>query len=126
MIPLGLIECSTDQGEGNSAADPALIATFEEFLESAENDFEREVFERALENGEISEEDYEEANSSYLECMKGIGLEESATKKPNGLYERQPVDLLDGNQEFQDRMAPSDECGSGTVAAIYDAYKRQV
>lgn len=126
VIPLSLIGCSTDQGEGNSAADPALIATFEEFLESAENDFEREVFERALENGEISEEDYEEANSRYLECMEGIGLEETATKKPNGLYERQPVDLPDGDQEFEDRMAQSDECAFGTVAAIEAAYNMQV
>lgn len=126
IISCAFTGCSTGQDDENSEADPALIATFEEFLESAENDFEREVFERALENGEISEEDYEEANSRYLECMEDLGLEETATKKPNGLYERQPVDLPEGDEEFEDRMARSDECAFGTVATIEAAYNMQI
>ena len=126
LVPWSFIGCSTDPGDENSEADPALTATFEEFLDSAENDFEREVFERALENGEISGEDYEEANSRYLECMEGVGLEETATKQPNGLYERRPVDLPEGDEEFEDRMTQSDECASGTVSAIEAAYNMQI
>lgn len=126
IIPWIFVGCSPERSDDNSGADPALIATFEEFFESAENDFEREVFERALENGEISEEDYEEANSRYLECMEEIGLAETATKQPNGLYERQPVDLPNDDEEFEDRMAQSDECAFGTVASIEAAYNMQV
>ncbi|MCY9785797.1 hypothetical protein KIK06_18065 [Nocardiopsis sp. EMB25] len=114
---------------GENASEPenaALVALFEQFRDSAENDFEREVFERAIENGGLTADDYEEAHSRYVECMEGLGFEETHTKQPNGLYTSEPVTWPEGEEEFNEYMDRSEECAIGTVAAIEAAYNMQL
>ncbi|MEU3020440.1 hypothetical protein ABZ635_23950 [Nocardiopsis sp. NPDC007018] len=99
---------------------------FEEFRDDAENDFERGVFERALESGGISEQDYEEAHSRYAECMEGAGVDEVHTKQPNGLYAREPAHLPDDDDAAEAYFEQGNECAEGTIASIEAAFNMQV
>lgn len=118
--------CMADEAAEENTGNAALTALFEDLRDSAKNDFEREVFERALENGEISAEDYEEAHSRYAECMESAGVAEVHTKQPNGLYAREPVDLPDSDEAAEEYFEQGNECSEGTIDAIEAAFNMQI
>ncbi|RCV55492.1 hypothetical protein [Marinitenerispora sediminis] len=113
-----------EEGPG-STMDLTLVEQFEQARASATSDFEREVFDRAIENGEISADDYEEAFSRYRQCAQDAGLEESYERQPDGIYQIQPSPFEDdtASQRYQDL---SIECADGTTMRIEALYRTQI
>ncbi|MBB6170037.1 hypothetical protein HNR23_000097 [Nocardiopsis mwathae] len=94
----------------------------------ATSDFEREVFDRAVENGEIAPEDYEEAFNRYMKCAEGAGLDETYTKLPSGIYKLVKWDAggSDDQQANEEHFEKSAECADGTIVRIEAMYLQQV
>lgn len=98
---------------------------FAQTLEESElSDFEREVLERAAEEGAISQADYDESFNRYQRCISDLGYEETWEKLPNGLYQVTPPPLE--SQEEVDRYAEqATECADGTVMTIEALFNQQ-
>jgi hypothetical protein len=74
-------------GAGQKIA-PSLVALFRQTLQRDDlSEFEREVINRAIATGRLSQADYEEAHSRYARCIKDSGVVEVYEKLPNGVYE---------------------------------------
>ncbi|MFT4050988.1 MAG: hypothetical protein QM677_01920 [Microbacterium sp.] len=113
--------------EGEKIA-TSLTALIEQELASEDlSGFEREVYERAADTGEIASADYEEAFSRYTQCVQEGGYDETATKLANGLYQVS-LELPDGGdaQEYYDAYnAVAEDCAKGTIASIEALYRLQ-
>ncbi|MFC7328881.1 hypothetical protein [Marinactinospora rubrisoli] len=127
-----LAGCSGQEGErteGEEAQgatmDLTLVEQFEQARETATSDFEREVLDRAIENGEISAEDYEEAFSRYQRCAQDAGLAESYERQADGIYRISPSPFEDdaASQRYQDLSL---ECADGTTMRIEALYRTQI
>ena len=65
----------------------SLTALFDQYLEGDDlSAFEREVLERAKQNGKISAEDFQSAHDKEYSCLAEKGYEVEMSKLPNGLY----------------------------------------
>ncbi|WP_017571343.1 hypothetical protein [Nocardiopsis halotolerans] len=134
LLTLTLGACSgSSGGEPDGSLSPALLSEFEALRERARSDFEREVLDRAIEGGGITQEDYEEAFNRYTECAEAAGLRETYAKLPNGLYQltEWEVDADPTDQEAYERatnahMETSADCAEGTILLIESAYTLQL
>ena len=133
LLTLALSACSDRDAEAESALGPGLLREFESLRERAATDFEQEVLDRAIEDGGITQEDYEEAFNRYTECADAAGLRETYTKLPNGLYQltEWEVDADPRDQEAYEEatnahMETSADCAEGTILLIESAYSLQL
>src|SRR5699024_10552530 len=118
--------CATQQNEGMSEAaetagtlDGTLVDQFEVARERATSDFEHEILDRAIENGELTQKDYEEAFNRYQECTEAAGLDETFRKMPaactdSSIWEGQTAR---GTWPRAWRTAPSVPTGPSCVAS---------
>jgi hypothetical protein len=132
-LTLALSACSGGTGESESPLSPALLTEFEALRERAATDFEQEVLDRAIDEGGITQEDYEEAFNRYTECAEAAGLRETYTKLPNGLYQltEWEVDADPQDQEAYEaatnaHMETGADCAEGTILLIESAYSLQL
>ncbi|MEU0488111.1 hypothetical protein ABZ249_02705 [Nocardiopsis sp. NPDC006139] len=133
LLTLALSACADGAGEAESPLSPALLTEFEALRERAGTDFEQEVLDRAIEEGGVTQEDYEEAFNRYTECAEAAGLRETYTKLPNGLYQLTDweVDADPRDQEAYEaatnaHMETSADCAEGTILLIESAYSLQL
>lgn len=120
----GTDSSSQDGGSGEVLAG-SLTELFEQYL-SKENlsDFEREVLERAVETGSISQADYDEAVNRYLKCTSDLGYDETATKLASGLYQITPP-IFDTDAEADKYSEQSADCAEGTTMVIESLFNQQ-
>jgi len=125
--------CATQQNEGMSEAaetagtlDGTLVDQFEVARERATSDFEREILDRAMENGELTQKDYEEAFNRYQECTEAAGLDETFRKMPSGLYRLVDMGGADSEGDMAAGMETSTECADGTLMRVESMYGVQV
>ncbi|BDR54096.1 hypothetical protein KIMH_02070 [Bombiscardovia apis] len=118
-------EEATTDGQAKMAS--SLDALFDEELASDKlSAFEREVLERAKNNGKISAEDYETAHSRQSECMSRSGWKQTWTKLPNGLYRSKDITPLpDPGKETDRFMQDMSDCSQGVSKVIESLYSIQ-
>lgn len=88
------------------------------------SDFERDVFERAVETGSIPQSDYDEAFNRYERCVSDLGYKDTWTKEANGLYRITPPPLAD--QEAVNRYGDlTADCADGTTMRIEAMFAQQ-
>ncbi|MFC4561071.1 hypothetical protein ACFO4E_04290 [Nocardiopsis mangrovi] len=102
-----------------------MVEQFEQAREDATSDFERDVFDRAIENGEIAAEDYEDAFNRYRQCAQDAGLEETYERRPDGIYSITPP-VLNGESDIDEYMEVSGDCADGTTMRIEALYQTQI
>ncbi|VTR75866.1 hypothetical protein [Cellulomonas hominis] len=103
----------------------SLTALFEQELEDAElSEFERDVFERAVATGEISDADYEEAFARFDRCVRDLGYEQVAEKASNGIYRITPPDLAD-EAAVEEYLERTGDCAEHTTMRIEALYAQQ-
>jgi hypothetical protein len=135
VASLALTACSSsdEPGAGKSPVAgeklaPSLVAIFEQRLEEPNlSDFEREVYERAVETGEISAVDYEEAFNRYQACMLDLGYEDTWVKGPDGIFQiTPPASIIQGGPEAaEEYMEKGTDCADGTTMRIEANYSQQ-
>ncbi|GAA3219239.1 hypothetical protein ACFP63_16035 [Oerskovia jenensis] len=134
LTTLALTACSSTDGPGEGESPVAgqkiassLTALFEQRLEEPDlSDFEREVFERAVETGEISAVDYEEAFNRYQACMLDLGYQDTWTKGPDGLFQiTPPASITQDPKAAEEYMERGSDCADGTVMRIEATYGQQ-
>ncbi|MCI6531879.1 MAG: hypothetical protein SO053_08700 [Bifidobacterium animalis] len=85
------------------------------------SDFERNVLERAVSTGSITQDDYEQAYTKYLQCMTNAGYDQlKYTKMPDGLYR-----LSNEAKTDEGYFDQSVQCSDGTIRVIEAAYRDQ-
>ncbi|MFC3999051.1 hypothetical protein ACFOVU_24245 [Nocardiopsis sediminis] len=105
--------------------DLSLVEQFEQARENAASDFEREVLDRAIENGEIAAEDYEDAFNRYRQCAEDAGLDETYERRSDGIYTITPP-LLEADADIDEYLEVSGDCAEGTTMQIEALYQTQV
>ncbi len=110
----------------STVQNPTSQDSFPELLQAAADeatsDFEKDVLDRAVENGKIAAADYEEAVSKYLTCVQDAGIDLDATMQPNGIYAWTPNNVTDLDKYGE----VTNDCADGTVMRIEGLYKLQV
>lgn len=113
---------SFDEEKAQAEKLSPLVDDWKNLLASRElSAFERDVLTRAVRNGRISQDDYEQAQAQYLQCMSQEGEDSLVFDKlPNGLYRlNQNSPTGDG---YADAML---KCSEGTTSIIEAAYRDQ-
>lgn len=134
-IIVSLTACSTSRNDADGANDQAsgdkiassMSALFDQYLaEDTLSQFEREVLQRAKENGKISAEDYETAHDRQMSCMAENGWEEQSNKLSNGLYQTTGVNPVPSTDaEVNKYMEASSTCSEGVSKIIESLYQIQ-
>ncbi len=103
----------------------SMTELFEQQLQNPNlSEFEREVFERAVKTGSISQADYDEAFNRYEQCVSDLGYKDTWEKLPNGLYRITPPPLA--NQAAVDKYREqTEECADGTTMRIEGIFTQQ-
>ncbi len=130
---LGLGACSTatepdDTPTAGEKIAGSLVALFEQRLENPNlSDFERDVFERAVETGRIDPADYEEAFQRYEACMSDLGYQDTWVMGPDGIYQiTPPQSVITGGQAALDEYGErGTDCADGTTMRIEATYGQQ-
>lgn len=103
----------------------SLTELFEQQLQNPNlSDFERDVFERAIDSGEIPQSDYDEGFNRYEQCVSDLGYEDTWTKQPNGVYRITPPPLK-GQEAVDEYMSQTAECADGTTMRIEAMFIQQ-
>jgi hypothetical protein len=114
--------CST---QPQTAADGKLAdsyaALIEEKLAGTLTEFEKEVLERALARGTISQSDYEAAHGRYRECMAQHGIETEELRFPNGVIHSTPPGP-DEKFTVEQLMEVDYRCAIATIFVIDELY----
>lgn len=117
-------EAAPSQGAQEVLAS-SMTELFQQYLDGDNlTDFEREVLERAMETGEISQADYDEAFSRYIQCTTDLGYEEKWTKLPSGLYQVTPQ-VFDSQEDVDKYAEQSTSCADGTIIIIESLFNQQ-
>ncbi|NMM93758.1 hypothetical protein [Bifidobacterium oedipodis] len=118
---------TTDSVDSQARIAPSMNALFDQYLaKDTLSQFEREVLQRARDNGKISAEDYETAHDKQMSCMSQNGWEEQTRKLSNGLYQTTGVSPTPSTDaEVNDYMEASDTCSTGTSKIIESLYQLQ-
>ena len=86
------------------------------------SDFERDVLQRAVENGRITQDDYEQAHARYLQCMAVEGYDDAEYRKqPDGLYKLVRASGDSGDAWWEASL----KCSEGTDGLIEAEYREQ-
>jgi hypothetical protein len=112
---------------GEKLAD-TLVDLFEQKLENPNlSDFERDVFERAVETGRIEPADYEEAFQRYEACMSDLGYVDTWVKGSDGIYQiTPPASVVAGDSaDVEEYMERGTDCADGTTMRIEAAFAQQ-
>ncbi len=130
-----LAACSTttaqDEPTGGERIASSLEAVFEQYLARDDlSDFERDVLERAVQDGEISAEDYETAHAREAACMADAGYDITYEKLANGLYKSSPrlpqlADNEENGKQVDAYMATSETCSTGVSIVVESLYTLQ-
>lgn len=104
---------------------PSLVDDWKEDLNRHDlSNFEREVLERAVKTGKITQDDYERAHSLYIQCMAEKGFKGAKyVKQPDGLYK-----LVSSSSNADDSDTwwnASIQCSEGTDSLIEAEYRDQ-
>lgn len=103
----------------------SLTELFEQQLQNPGlSDFEREAFERAIDSGSISQDDYDEAFNRYEQCVSDLGYKDTWSKQPNGVYRITPPHL-EGQDAVDQYMSQTGECADGTTMRIEALFIQQ-
>ena len=89
------------------------------------SDFERDVLKRAVKTGKITQDDYEQAHSLYIQCMAAKGFDDAKyIKQPDGLYKlvESPHSAARDSDTWWDT---SIQCSTGTDSIIEAEYRDQ-
>ena len=102
---------------------PALVDDWREELAGDDlSDFERDVLQRAVENGRITQDDYEQAHARYLQCMAVEGYDDAEYRKqPDGLYKLVRASGDSGDAWWEASL----KCSEGTDGLIEAEYREQ-
>ena len=89
--------------------------------------FERDVLGRAVKTGKIAQDDYEQAQAKYLQCMVSEGFDHlKFSKLPDGLYElAEDSDTLEGSDSSKNYENAMLKCSEGTTRIIEAEYRDQ-
>lgn len=125
--------CASSTGNGGSSASfeeekanadryEPLADNWKMLLKNSDlSDFERDVLERAVKNGKITQDDYEQAQSKYLECMVSEGYDKlKFNKRPDGIYQLAEDSEVDSG--YGDAVV---KCSEGTTMRIEALYRDQ-
>jgi len=91
------------------------------------SDFERDVLKRAVKTGKITQDDYEQAQAKYLQCMVSEGFDHlKFNKLPDGLYElAEDADTVEGSDSSKNYENAMLKCSEGTTRIIEAEYRDQ-
>ncbi|GHC73227.1 hypothetical protein GCM10007079_06980 [Nocardiopsis terrae] len=120
--PEGMSEAAQAAG----TMDESLTELLEAAKERSTTDFERETLDRAVENGGLTQQDYEEAFNRYQECAEAAGLQETYRKMPSGLYRLVETGSGDSEDSMATAMDANAECADGTIMRIESMYALQI
>lgn len=115
----GIAGCAAESGADDARVDRVL----EDFAGMTLSDFETAV----LEDGAVSQSEYDEAFASWRNCAEGRGLTVTSERDEFGMYRlatTRPRDQATDDRLEQDRMI-SDECARGTLMVIDAVYRDQ-
>ena len=105
----------------------SLTALFDQYLARKDlSTFERQVLERAKQNGKISAQDYQTAHDKEYSCLADKGYEVEMRKLPNGLY-KYGAAKLHGEEVRDDAgedtfFEEDDACAKGVSKVIESLY----
>ena len=106
-----------------------LVDDWKEILAERKNlsDFERDVLQRAVENGRITQDDYEQAQTAYVQCMVSEGYDHlKFDKLPDGIYQlTEDSDTDEGTGSSEGYMDAMLTCSEGTTQIIEAYYRSQ-
>jgi len=127
LVLLALAACTADNSGPESSR--KLAGSFEELLDQRLslpdlNDFEREVYTRAKETGQISQADYDEAYSRFTACMAEGGEPITLQKLKNGVY-RIKTTPLDPGESLEQAMDVVSACQKTTTGFIPELFQIQ-
>lgn len=96
IVALCLSACSAHGSEPSNSlsSDPAperiadnITVLFQQTLDEANlNEYGKEIFERAVQTGQISEDDYEDAHATLVSCLDSKGIDITYSKTTTGVY----------------------------------------
>ncbi|MBN9374871.1 MAG: hypothetical protein J0I40_05670 [Cellulomonas sp.] len=125
-LALALLMATAGCASAQSAPVPTSGPSFADELRLARDavttDFERDVLDRAIASGSISDADYAEAVARYLDCTSRKGYTIDAVKLSNGIYRWQPQNVTNDQAYLNDTYV----CAQGTVMVIESLYRMQV
>lgn len=116
---IGVAGCAAENGGDEGRVDRVL----KDFAGMTLSDFETAV----LEDGAVSQSEYDEAFASWRNCAEGRGLTVTSERDEFGIYRlatTRPRDQATDDRLEQDRMI-SDECARGTFTVIDAVYRDQ-
>lgn len=116
----------TEAARAAGTMDETRTELLEEARERSTTDFERETLDRAIANGGLTRQDYEEAFDRYQECAEAAGLQETYRKMPSGLYRLVEAGAGDSEDSTAAAMDANAECADGTIMRIESMYALQV
>lgn len=129
MAVTGLVGCAQhgsvgDEARGENAG--KLEQVISDGLSAANSDWQVEVLSRAQESGNISEQDWKEANSRYLACVEDKGYSGEIIYEGAEAFLQTEVDpgLSEAEMVAEDMKTQVDtlECYDKTSAYINEAY----
>ena len=104
---------------------PLIDSWKEDLTHNDLSDFERDVLKRAIKTGKITQDDYEQAHSLYIQCMTAKGFDDAKyIKQPDGLYKL--VESPRSTDKNSDTWwNTSIQCSTGTDSIIEAEYRDQ-
>jgi hypothetical protein len=125
-----LAGCDDPGGDASPAPTQEVLASsltdlFEQQLQNPNlSEFERDVFQRAVESGEIPQADYDEAFQRYEQCVSDLGYQESWRQLPTGVYQITPP-VFDDDADLERYAEEATDCADGTTMRIEMVFVQQ-